>query len=158
MAGIERAAGELFRGIGMDDIADAEPPALVVYEQARAAGHLWVATCRGEVVGYVLALRLGGQPHLEQLSVHPAHSRRGLGAALVGMVTAWAAALGARDVTLSTFRDVPWNGPYYQRLGFEVLDETAWTRALQAVRAHEAAEGLDVSSRVIMRLRIPSGP
>ena len=158
MAGIERSAGELFRGIGMDDIANAEPPALAAYEEARMAGQLWVATCRGEVVGYVLALQLDGQAHLEQLSVDPAHSRRGLGAALVGTVTAWASALGAPDVTLTTFRDVPWNGPYYERFGFEVVDETGWTPALQAVRAHEAAEGLDVSSRVIMRLRLPSEP
>ena len=142
----------------MDDIADAEPPPLAVYERAQAAGNLWVATCRGEVVGYVLALQLDGQAHLEQLSVDPAHSRRGLGAALVGTVTAWAAVLGAPDVTLSTFRDVPWNGPYYQRLGFEVLDETRWTPALQSIRAHEAADGLDLTARVIMRLRLPTAP
>ena len=158
LAGIERAAGELFRAIGMDDIADDEPPALSVYEHAQEAGLLWVAAGDGKVVGYVMALQLDGQAHLEQLSVAPAHGRRGLGAALVSAVVAWASALGAPAVTLSTFRDVPWNGPYYERLGFEVVDETAWTPALQAVRAHEAAEGLDVSGRVIMRRRLPSEP
>lgn len=151
---IERAAGQIFHGIGMHDIADDDGLAPEVYESARASGRLWVATHHETPVAYVLALRLEDQPHLEQLSVDPEHGRRGLGAALVDVVLRWAATVGGTDLTLSTFRDVAWNRQYYQQLGFEVVDDGSLSPALQAVRAHEAAEGLDVDRRVIMRRRL----
>jgi hypothetical protein len=44
-------------------------------------------------------------------------------------------------VTLTTFRDVPWNAPFYRRLGFEVVDELP--SGLAAIRAHEAMAGDD---------------
>ena len=41
-------------------------------------------------------------------------------------------------VTLTTFRDVPWNAPYYERLGFRTLAADEITPGLAAIRAHEA--------------------
>ncbi|QXC59878.1 GNAT family N-acetyltransferase [Aquihabitans sp. G128] len=148
---IEVAAGELFRTVGMDDVAGDEGFPLADLEAARADGRLWVVACDGRAVGYVLALDLPGQAHLEQLSVDPAHGRRGLGAALVERVATWARERGAADLTLSTFRDVAWNRPYYERLGFAVVPEVELSATLREVRAHEAAIGLDVDARVVMR-------
>ena len=63
----------------------------------------------------------------------------------------WARASGLAAVTLTTFRDVPWNAPFYRRVGFEVVDDP--TPGLAAVRAAERAEGLDgFGPRVAMRL------
>lgn len=152
LGAIEVAAGARFRTVGMDDVAGDEglPPGEL--EAARAAGLLWVAArADEEPVGYVLALRLEGQHHLEQLSVHPDHGRRGLGAALVDEVVAWARADGAADLTLSTFRDVAWNRPYYETLGFRVVDPSDLSPVLQDVVAHEAQLGLDTTDRVVMR-------
>lgn len=151
LAAIESAAGQIFHGIDMHDVADDEGPTPETFEAALAAGRLWVAVHEGHPVGYVLARHLDDQAHLEQLSVDPDHGRRGLGTALVGVVVEWGSTLGGHDVTLSTFRDVAWNRPYYERLGFEVVDDASLSPALQAVRAHEAAEGLDIDARVIMR-------
>jgi GNAT superfamily N-acetyltransferase len=61
---------------------------------------------------------LGAGAHLEQLSVHPAHGRRGAGRALVRAGISWAAASGYGELTLATYRDVPWNGPFYASEGF----------------------------------------
>ncbi len=41
----------------------------------------------------------------------------GLGSSLVDHLDGWAAARGLAALTLTTYRDVPWNGPYYERLG-----------------------------------------
>ncbi len=149
---VEVAAGELFRSVGMDEIAGDEGPSIEDLESARADGRLWVVDHDGEPVGYVLALLLDGHAHLEQVSVHPDHGRRSLGAALVGVVVTWAEDMGAPNLTLSTFRDVAWNAPYYQRLGFEAVADDDLSPALRCVRAREADQGLDIDARVVMRL------
>jgi ribosomal protein S18 acetylase RimI-like enzyme len=91
-----------------------------------------------------------GEGHLDELAVTPAHGRRGVGRALVDEVLAWSAARGLPSVTLTTFRDVPWNGPYYEKLGFEAVTEL--TPALQTLLDQgERRWGLDPSLRVVMR-------
>jgi GNAT superfamily N-acetyltransferase len=89
--------------------------------------------------------------HVEQVSVHPDHARRGIGAALIEHVAGWAGERGSAALTLTTFADVPWNGPYYERLGFRVLAGADLTPGLRAVRAQEAAHGLDEWPRIAMR-------
>jgi GNAT superfamily N-acetyltransferase len=64
-------------------------------------------------VGLCRIDRLGGGAHLEQLSVHPEHGRHGIGRALLRAGVEWTASRGYRELTLTTFRDVPWNGPFY---------------------------------------------
>ena len=56
--------------------------------------------------------------HLEQLSVHPDHAGHGIGRALLRAGCDWAAAHGYAEITLATYRDVPWNGPFYASEGF----------------------------------------
>ncbi|EPT9379076.1 hypothetical protein ACVTO6_001298 [Proteus mirabilis] len=44
-------------------------------------------------------------------------------------------------VTLTTFRDVPWNAPYYQRLGFHILLEHQIPYSLQQILDNEVEHG-----------------
>lgn len=48
--------------------------------------------------------------------------------------------------------DIPWNGPYYARLGFRTLDLATITPGLQAVRQGEAEAGLPMEHRICMQL------
>jgi GNAT superfamily N-acetyltransferase len=72
-------------------------------------------------VGLCRIDELGDGAHLEQLSVHPDHGRRGMGRALLRAGVEWAASRGYPELTLTTFRDVPWNGPFYASEGFVEL-------------------------------------
>ncbi|WP_411757210.1 hypothetical protein [Streptomyces venezuelae] len=54
-------------------------------------------------------------------------------------------------LTLTTFADVPWNAPYYARIGFRPLADAELTPALRTIRAHEAELGLDRWPRLCMR-------
>ena len=54
-------------------------------------------------------------------------------------------------LTLSTFRSVPWNAPYYARLGFAELPAAELTPGLTEILAAETAFGLDPAERVFMR-------
>jgi GNAT superfamily N-acetyltransferase len=90
--------------------------------------------------------------HVHELDVHPQHARQGLGRRLIQEVAHWARAQGASALTLTTFADVPWNGPYYTRLGFRILDEAARTPALRKIRHAEEAAGLPMAHRICMQL------
>ena len=149
---IERAAGEPFRALGMAAVADDDPPTvreLAVFQQD---GRAWVvADDTGRPVGYVLVDVVDGCAHVEQVSVQPRYARQGLGRRLLDTVELWARRLGLPAMTLTTFADVPWNAPYYERLGWHQLDRSDLTPELAAIRELEAARGLDRWPRVAMR-------
>ncbi|CAM5705677.1 GNAT family N-acetyltransferase OS=Streptomyces alboniger OX=132473 GN=CP975_29000 PE=4 SV=1 [Streptomyces alboniger] len=157
---IERAAGEPFRALGMAAVADDEPPTVEALERFRRAGRAWVAAEAdggrgGAPVAYLISEALGGPgdqaEHIEQVSVHPRAARRAIGRALIEHVAEFTRARGGTALTLTTFADVPWNAPYYARIGFRPLAGTELTPALRAVRAHEAELGLDRWPRLCMR-------
>ncbi|MFG2178079.1 GNAT family N-acetyltransferase [Streptomyces abikoensis] len=148
---IERAAGRCFRDIGMPEIADDEPlplPELARYEQA---GMAWVAVDRADIpVAYLIAEHIDGNLHIEQVSVHPESSRQGVGRALMDHLTHRAEAEGIPALTLTTFKDVPWNAPYYARCGFRPVGEDDLGPGLRRIREREAEHGLDRWPRIAM--------
>ncbi|WP_159939826.1 MULTISPECIES: GNAT family N-acetyltransferase [unclassified Nocardiopsis] len=99
-------------------------------------------------VGLAATVTVDGHPHLEQLAVCPEHGRRGVGGALLEAVCAEAAAAGHARLTLTTFRDLPWNGPWYAARGFGVLPRRAWGPGL--VRLWDSEEDIRVLPRVVM--------
>jgi GNAT superfamily N-acetyltransferase len=102
-------------------------------------------------VGFVCVELVDGIPHIWQLAVRPDHGRQGLGRALVEAACEWARTERFHAITLTTYRDVPWNGPFYESLGFVTLDSL--TPGLRAIREHERAIGDDAyGPRVAMRL------
>lgn len=148
---VEIACGRLFAEIGMADVAAHEPTALEIHAAALALGRLWVAARADVPVGFALVEEIDGCAHLEEIAVHPDHGRQGLGARLVEAVAAWAAQAGFPALTLSTFRDVAWNGPFYRHHGFRELRPDEWTPGLYEARRHEAEAGLDLEARILMR-------
>ena len=155
---IERAAGRVFAEVGMPEIADDEPLSVRALERYRVSGLAWVAVDPAvEPIGYLVAERVDGALHVEQVSVHPDHARRGTGRSLLDRAAEQAVADRASGLTLTTFEHVPWNAPYYRRCGFRVLDEADWTPGLRAIREREASHGLDRWPRVCMRRDLSAG-
>ena len=149
---IERAAGRWFRDIGMPEIADDEPLTLDELAAYQRAGRAWAAVGEtGHLAAYLIADLVDGNVHIEQVSVHPGSARRGVGRSLLEHAAGQAAAEGIRALTLTTFSEVPWNAPYYERCGFRRLDEAELTPGLRAIRRREAERGLDRWPRVCMR-------
>lgn len=149
---IEVASGAPFREIGMRDIADAPPLGLDVLDECRRAGRVWVAVDADDrPIAFAAVHLVDDCAHVQQLSVHPAHARRGVGRRLLDHVAGWAAERGLPALTLTTFRSVPWNAPYYARCGFVALTPEQVGPALAAVLTAEAALGLDMTDRLAMR-------
>ena len=82
-----------------------------------------------------------GHAHLEQLSVLPELGGQGIGTQLLDAVAGWAQGQGHAEITLTTFRDVPFNAPLYAKRGYEIVPESDWTDALRDLVAHEADDG-----------------
>lgn len=149
---IERAAGALFAARGMQLVTDHEP-----FSDEELQGFVdremaWVAAPPGGAPrGYLVAEEIDGAGHVEQLTVHPDHAGRRLGVRLMDHFGGWCEGRGLPAVTLTTFAEVPWNRPYYERLGFRVLADDEITPGLAAIRTYEAAIGLDAWPRVCMR-------
>ena len=155
---IERAAGEAFRGVGMDVVADDEPMAVDELAAYADDGRSFVAADdAGVIVGYVLLDVVDGDAHVEQISVHPDAQGRGVGRALLAAVDAWAGERAMAAVTLTTFRDVSWNAPLYRHLGFVDLADDEVGPELRALVAVESAHGLDPALRTCMRRATPAG-
>lgn len=149
---IERAAGTLFRDIGMPEIADDPPPSLADLARYQQAGSAWVTVDEVDhPVAYLIAEPVDGNLHIEQVSVDPAYGRRGLGRELIEQAADHAKAQQLPALTLTTFRDVAWNAPYYARCGFRTLAAGELTPGLVAIRHREAEHGLDRWPRVCMR-------
>ena len=149
---IERAAGQRFLDIGMPEIAEDEPLPLGELARYHRAGLAWVVADDADTpVAYLIADRVDGNLHVEQVSVHPGSARRGLGRLLLDHLAAHAPSEGASALTLTTFTQVPWNAPYYARCGFQLMDDSRLTPGLREIREHEAAHGLDRWPRTCMR-------
>lgn len=154
LSAIELAAAALLAGHAPPSVL-AEVTPRAVLEAALARRHLWLAVLGDTPVGFAHVEPLSVDvPHLDELDVHPSHGRRGLGTRLVQAVCDWAAAAGHRDITLTTFRDVPWNMPWYRRLGFVELPPQGWSDALRRQVASETARGLDPACRLVMVRRL----
>ncbi|MFF2139102.1 GNAT family N-acetyltransferase [Streptomyces sp. NPDC058193] len=149
---IERAAGQCFRDIGMAEIAEDEPLSVGELACYQRSGPAWAAVDAADLPGaYLIAEHVDGNLHVEQVSVHPDHARRGIGRALLNRLADDAVTAGVPALTLTTFTDVPWNAPYYLRCGFRVLDDDEIGPGLSEIRRRETAHGLDRWPRVCMR-------
>jgi GNAT superfamily N-acetyltransferase len=142
----------------MDSVADNPPTGEETFREAVAADLLHVAEQHGRRVGFTLALVHGAACHLEQMSVDPASHRQGIGSALLRHLIEEAKSRGIARITLSTFKHVAWNGPYYERFGFRYLTDSELTTPLTEVRRDEAAAGLDMSARGIMAFDVAPSP
>ncbi len=156
---IQLAAGNAFRDVGMPAVADSPPLPADSLSGYRQAGRAWVAADEhDDPVGFVVADVVDECAHIEQVSVHPAHAGHRIGAMLLDHVAGWAVRHDLRALTLITFRGVPWNAPYYERLGFHELVAADVTTGLAAKKAAKAGRGGDPSALVCMVRDLPEAP
>ena len=156
---IERSAGHLFRQIaGLEWIAEDHVMTADQHLPAIRARTAWVA-CKDEApVGFLSAERTLDILHIREVSVLASVMGRGIGRSLIQAAIAAANESGLSALTLTTFRDVPWNEPYYQRLGFETVAADDLDQRLHSILAGEVSAGLPGDRRCAMRLNLVVAP
>ena len=142
---IERSAGQRFLLIPeLAWIADDQTISADQHRAFVAAGMSWLAQVDEHPVGFLVA----------ELSLHLEWQGKGIGRRLIGYVAEQAREKGYTSLTLTTFRDVPWNAPLYARLGFEMLADETLPALLRQKREDEAAHGQTYELRCAMRLML----
>lgn len=121
------------------------------HRHAREHGLALLGEIAGVPTGFVLVVPMDGRTHILELAVALAQQGRGHGRALIAAAEAWAARHGFREMTLTTFRDVGWNAPFYARLGYDIFDVTPGRPELSALIADEIEAGVHRVPRVAMR-------
>ena len=153
----EQSAGLLFRADReIAWLAEADNISPERYGEIIADGWSWVAESEhGRLVGFIATTLEARDLHIWEFDVHIAWQRRGIGRRLLQRFIAEATAARIPAVTLTTFRDVPWNAPFYQSIGFEPLAPEELDARLAAQVAAEIEMGLPAARRCAMRKVLP---
>ena len=154
MPAIERAAGAMFDRIeGLAGVAGQQTVPVDRLRRYIARGHCLVAASGERLVGFLVTQPFGRELHVYEFSVHPDWQGRGIGTALLRACQIDARNCGFTAVTLTTFEQVPWNAPFYRRMGFRDVDPVEHQRLAREI-ANDAAHGFPAGSRVAMASKI----
>lgn len=150
LPGIERSAGEAFRSTVHAWVADDKIVEAGAYQPLIEARQVQVAEIDGTLAGLLIIEQIDSTLHIHEVSVAQPFQKKGVGRALMLAARAQAQALDCRDMTLMTFANVSFNAPFYQSLGFGVVDPPG--QRLAEILAAEAAHGL--TDRCAMRAMV----
>jgi len=148
---IEQSGAETFTVFG-EPLADGSPPGPPdQWAKALDAGLLWVAEDPASgVIGFVAGEITDDGLYIEEVDVVMERQQQGHGRRLMQAAIGWARAQRLPAVTLTTFRHIPFNAPFYASMGFVPLE--APTPHLAATLADEVARGFE--NRCAMRLAL----
>ncbi|WP_227317485.1 GNAT family N-acetyltransferase [Cedecea davisae] len=150
---VEAAAARRFLGVPeLVFLAQAGVTDAGTHRRAIEQSLSWlVAGSDGRIRGFCYCQPHQGSLYLAEISTHPDFQRTGVGRTLLEAVFDSARRLSAKEVTLTTYQDVPWNAPWYQRHGFERIETLELSAELAECLRHQQDEGLMVLPRCAMR-------
>ncbi|MTC57901.1 MULTISPECIES: GNAT family N-acetyltransferase [Providencia] len=153
---VEESAGQTFAGHPKFDwITHSDVQPVDNHIECIAQGMEWLAVDQHDKpVGFIMAQRLADSLHIVELSVCQSAQGQGLGKKLINQIISFAKIQQISQVTLTTFREVAWNAPYYQRLGFSIIEPAQLTEPLQEILQHEIDAGFQAIDRCAMQLMI----
>lgn len=152
---IERSSGEAFRHLpSLAWIADDDVQSLERHLELIELGQAWVARSDQGIVGFLSAERFVNSLHIWQMAVHSDFQKKGIGRALIVQAKQAAASASLTNLTLTTFRHVAWNEPFYASCGFRTLKPNDLCERLKATLDAEERAGLPLDQRCAMSCSI----
>jgi GNAT superfamily N-acetyltransferase len=153
MISIDVDASTLYVEAGLDADLGPEHPYSVAERAcwtrcAREGNALVAGPPGGRPVGLLVLDRIDGAPYLEQLSIRRTAMRQGLGRRLLARAIEWA---GREPLWLTTYADIPWNRPFYERHGFVTIPESACPPGFVAILDDQRRALPAPDQRIVMR-------
>lgn len=151
MPAIERAAAVAFaKDPGLAGLQFDKPREPAELRALIRKGHCLVSHVDNRMVGFLASQPFRRELHVWEMDVLPEFQGRGIGAGLMRACQIDARNSGFRALTLTTFRDLPWNAPFYARLGFEEVTALDAHPRLAGELANEIDDGLPADRRCAM--------
>lgn len=147
---IEQSAASAFAGQDVPDWLLTECSPADNWRPHLAAGTLWVMEHEGEAIAFMAATIDARRLHIDEIDVTPGHQGQGIGRRLLEAAADWARAKGLSALSLTTFRNIPWNAPFYARVGFREWDPIDAPESINHKLVLEAEMGL--TDRCAMRM------
>lgn len=122
------------------------------FRPSLAAGTLWVAEDAGAPCAFLTATAYGTRLHIDEFAVAQEAQGHGLGRRMLGVAVDWARANGFTSVSLTTFRSIPWNAPFYASAGFADWPAHEAAASVRQALTNETARGLKDRCAMILRL------
>lgn len=155
MRAVERRAAQLYLTVGYDFCATGPIRDLDEHQRVIANGVTFAAEAApGALAGFAMFEPLDGEAHLVEIDVDPPFQKQGLARRLIAAGERWAAAKGFDGLTLTTYRDVPWNAPFYHRLGFVEFEPGPERIGLLDTIERETGWGFAFKPRIAMRKQL----
>ncbi|GFF27965.1 hypothetical protein IFM61606_10060 [Aspergillus udagawae] len=149
---IETSAAQLFRTVNLAWIADSPPLDLATLRSMIAQQNVWVAVSTDNTaVGFIAVQELDGMLYIAEMDVHEDWQRRGVARLMLEEVERQARDRGYEYVSLTTYRDLEFNGRFYARMGFEEVDVDIAGEGHGRELEEQARGGHDRARRCVMR-------
>ncbi len=146
----EDAAGLLREDPSLSGIPVPPSTSAQSYRAVIKKGQCLTAAIGDEVIGFAAAGRVGRELHLHELSVARQHQGRRIGSTLLRALKIDAANSGVSAITLSTYREIPWNAPFYAKHGFVEVENFEGRSHLAQSLEDAVAIGIPRESRCAM--------
>ena len=149
---IEISAAQAFRMINeLSWLADSPPMSIERHSQLIALSTCWVALdAENRPQGFLSSERYGSDLHIYELSVMQSMQGKGTGRRLIEAAKGYARSSRLSFITLTTFTNVPWNAPFYSRVGFQTKATTDLDQRLAGILSEEYRHGFAPESRCAM--------
>ena len=149
---IEISAAQAFRMINeLSWLADSPPMSIERHSQLIALSTCWVALdAENQPQGFLSSERYGSYLHIYELSVMQSMQGKGTGRRLIEAAKGYARSSRLSFITLTTFTNVPWNAPFYSRVGFQTKATTDLDQRLAGILSEEYRHGFAPESRCAM--------
>ena len=149
---IETSAAQVFRMIDeLSWLAESPPISVERHNHLIALSTCWVELdTEHRPQGFLSAERHGSDLHIYELSVMQSMQGQGTGRRLIEAAKDYARSSRLSFVTLTTFTKVPWNAPFYSRMGFQTKAIKDLDQRLAAILSEECKHGLAPECRCVM--------
>ena len=147
---IEKEAARLFIKYGLEAGVFNDVSSISDLQAAQKNELLWIAEFKKKIIGFAFAEKISSGLVLLEIDVLPVFNQQGIGTALVRKVLANAQKKGFNRVFLTTFKEIPWNYPFYKKLGFKVVNSDKYEEDIIRIVDRENSAGLDKEKRVVM--------
>lgn len=154
MRNLERRAAQIFLSVGYDFCATGPIRDISEHQRVIDEGATFIGEAGGVIAGFAMVEPMDGEAHLVEIDVDPPFQNRGLARSLIAEGGEWSRLNGFDAMTLTTYRDVPWNAPFYRRIGFAEFEPGAYRKGLFETIEREAAWGFAFAPRIAMRKQL----